>query len=126
MKKILSVWILLFSFIPVFSQAITDEIITAIEAGNSKQLSGYFHETIELKMFEEVYLVSKPQAERILEKFFEENKPGAFIVNFNGSRQGSKYGLGSLITGKGFFRINMYFMEKKKEKTIYFLSIEKE
>lgn len=100
-------------------------IVHAFEKGDAKALSAYFNDNIELKILKQEYITSKNQATRIMQEFFKENPPISFKVNYEGTKQDSKYGLGTLSTTKSSFSINIYFMEGKKEKIIYFLSIEK-
>jgi hypothetical protein len=100
-------------------------IIHAFEKGNAKELAHYFHTNLELKLPDEEYIASKNQATRILQDFFTEYPPVSFKVDFEGSKQDSKYGLGTLVSRQASFRVNINFMEGRKEKIIYSLSIEK-
>jgi len=102
------------------------EITDAFRVGDAKVLATYFNDNLELKIIDKSYMTSDKQAERIIEKFFKEHPPTSFVVNFNATRQGSKYGLGSLLTEKGSFRVNIYFLDDSPDKKIYLLSIEKE
>mgnify|MGYP005857176367 CR=1 FL=1 len=114
------------SFLNVTGQEIPSEITDAFRVGDAKVLATFFHDNLELKIIDKSYISSDKQAERILEKFFKEHPPTSFVVNFNATRQGSKHGLGSLITEKGSFRVNIYFLDNSPDQKIYLLSIEKE
>jgi len=124
MKKIFSI-VLLMAGLSGFSQMVPGGIIHAFENGDARELSAYFNENLELQLPGENHVTSKNQATRIMQDFFKENEPLSFKVTYEGKKQDSKYGLGTLVTRKGTFRINIYFMEGKKEQTIYYLSIEK-
>lgn len=125
MKK--SVIILLFlSFATAgFSQLVPGGIIHAFEVGDAKELSNYMSNNIELKILEEINVASKNQAVRLLQDFFKSNKPTSFSVSYEGSKKDSRYGMGTLKTKKGNFKVNLYFMDGGKKKLIYYLSIEK-
>lgn len=108
-----------------FSQLVPEGIINAFEKGNARELSQFFHDNLEIKLLDKEYVTSKNQASRIIQKFFEEYPPISFKLDFEGTKQDSKYSLGTLKSQKASFRVNLYFMEGKKDKIIYFLSIEK-
>jgi hypothetical protein len=104
---------------------VPEELVKAFEKGDSQVIAGYFHDNIEMHILADVYITSKNQASRILQNFFKEYEPVSFKVNYEAKKADSKYGLGTLVTNKGTFHINLYFMEGKKEKIIYYLSVEK-
>lgn len=100
-------------------------MVQAFGNGDAKKIAEYFHDNLEMKILEDVHITSKNQATRILQDFFKDYPPTSFKVTYEGTKQDSKYGIGTLSTKKGSFRINLYFMEGRKEKIIYYLSIEK-
>ena len=108
-----------------FAQMVPDDIIQAFEKGNARQLAEYFNNNIEMEILGEEYVTSKNQAARILQDFFKKHPPVSFKITYEGVKKDSKYGLGTLKCRKDTFHVNLYFMEGRKEKTIYFLSIEK-
>lgn len=79
-----------------------------------------------MSILEEEYETSKIQATRILENFFKTHKATAFTVSFEGTKEQSKYAIGTLKTEKGNFRVNLFFLDKDDKRLIYYLSIEKE
>lgn len=109
----------------ISAQMITKDIVNAFEKGDAKEIAAHFHDNLELQVLDKVHITSKNQASRILQDFFKENKPVSFTVNYEGIKQGAKYGLGILETKEGKYRINLYFMDGQKEKQIYQLTIEK-
>ena len=108
-----------------YTQMVPDGIVHAFEKGDARALSKYFNTNLEIKLLDEEYVSSKNQASRIIQEFFKEYPPVSFKVDYEKSRKDSKYGLGTLVTKNNSFHVNLYFMEGKKEKIIYFLSIEK-
>ncbi|MEX0987386.1 MAG: DUF4783 domain-containing protein [Bacteroidales bacterium] len=125
MKKFFLISILLLAGYAGITQVVSDKIIQAFESGDAKELATYFHNNLEMKILNKEQVASKNQATRIIQEFFKEYPPVSFKINYEGTQQDSKYGLGTLETGKGSFRINLYFMEGRTEKIIYYLSIEK-
>lgn len=125
MKQYFCIIIIIISSLSIFSQQVPDGIIHAFEKGDAKELTLYMHDNIELKILEKEYVTSKNQASRIIEKFFHDYPPLSFKVNYDGSKKESNYSLGKLKSQKALFNVNLYFMEGKKNRTIYYLSIEK-
>jgi hypothetical protein len=125
MMRYLMTFILLVAALNSNAQMVPKEIIKAFEEGNAKQLAAYFHNNLEMQILKEEYVTSKNQAVRIMQDFFKENPPLSFQLKYEGTKQDSKYGLGTLVTRKGTFNVNLYFLEGRKEKIIYSLTIEK-
>lgn len=91
---------------------INDDIANAIRSGNSKELSKYFGDNIELKIldFEEIY--SKAQAELIIKDFFKKHTVESFFLSHRSTpKNDAMYAIGTLQTNKGKFRT--YFFIKK-------------
>jgi len=61
-----------------------------------------------------------------MESFFKKHKPTEFKVSFEGTKEQSKYAIGTLSTKEGTFRVNLFFINKQGLRLIYYLSIEKE
>jgi hypothetical protein len=95
------------------SAQIPDGIIQSLKTGNEKTLAEYFNQNIELVVLDEDNVCSKAQAQQIVGKFFSDNSPEAFSINHQGGKEGAQYVIGTLLTGKGSFRI--YFLLKKNE-----------
>lgn len=123
-KQFLLYFFLLFTTIG-FSQMVPEGMVKAFEKGDAKTIAEFFHDNIEIHILDDVYITSKNQAIRILQNFFKEYAPVSFSINYEAKKEDSKYGLGTLVTKNGTFRINLYFLEGRKEKIIYYLSIEK-
>ena len=61
-----------------------------------------------------------------MENFFKTHTPTEFKVSFDGTKEQSKYAIGTLKTKDGTFRVNMFFLNKQDQRMIYYLSIEME
>lgn len=90
---------------------IPDEILQSLKTGNSKTLSEYFNQNVEMVVLENDNVYSKAQAQQIVNKFFSSNPPENFTLIHQGGKEGAQYVIGNLITGKGTFRV--YFLLKK-------------
>jgi len=110
----------------VWGQTVPDGLVDAMAKGNATAMSAYFHLSLEMSILEEDYESSKNQATRIMESFFKKHKPTGFTVSFEGTKEQSKYAIGTLSTQEGTFRVNLFFINKDGKRLIYYLSIEKE
>jgi len=90
---------------------VPDEIVQSFKTGDSKTLSGYFNENVEMVVLENDNVYSKAQAQQIVSKFFNNNSPENFNVIHQGGKEGAQYVIGNLVTNKGSFRV--YFLLKK-------------
>jgi len=107
-------------------QTVPRELAEAIAAGDAGRMADFFHESLEMTILEKDHMASKNQAVRIMESFFKENKPSGFTISFEGTKEKSRYAIGSLATDNGVFRVNLFFLNKENRRLIYYLSIEKE
>ncbi len=110
----------------VLGQTVPAKLTEAIGKGDATAMSAWFHQSLEMTILEEKYETSKNQASRILESFFKSHTPSGFTISFEGTKEQSKYAIGTLNTSAGKFRVNMYFLTKEGQRLIYYLSIEKE
>lgn len=111
-----------------FAQVPAD-IVVSFNTGNSKLLSGFFNQNVELVVLDNDNVYSKAQAEQIVNSFFSSFKPlktNAFSVIHNSGKEGAKSVIGKLKTAKGDFRV--YFLLKKdgSKEYIHQLRIEKQ
>ncbi len=127
MQRLISILLLyVVTLIPVAGQTVPADLVDAIKKGDASRMSAYFHESLEMTILEKDYVASKNQASRIMESFFKKHNPTDFKVSFEGTKEKSKYAIGSLKTTDGTFRINLFFLNKQNVRLIYYLSIEKE
>jgi hypothetical protein len=110
----------------VWGQTVPEGLVNAMAKGDATAMSAYFHLSLEMSILEEDYETSKNQATRIMESFFKRNTPTGFTVSFEGTKEQSKYAIGTLSTKEGTFRVNLFFINKDGDRLIYYLSIEKE
>ncbi|MDF1572085.1 MAG: DUF4783 domain-containing protein [Bacteroidales bacterium] len=125
MMRFVMIPALLFVVMNGISQTVPTGITEAFVKGNAKQLAEYFHDNLEMKILKEEYVTSKNQASRIMQDFFKKNQPLSFHLEYEGTEKDTRYGLGTLVTRKGSFSVNLYFLDGSKKKIIYSMSIEK-
>ena len=113
-------------FLPVAGQTVPGALAEAIGKGDATRMSAFFHQSLEMNILDNEYEASKNQATRIMENFFKKHTPTEFKVSFEGTKEQSKYAIGTLTTKDGAFRVNMFFVNKNGDRLIYYLSIEKE
>jgi hypothetical protein len=127
MNRLITIFLLkVLLLLPLMGQTVPPELVKAISEGNASRMSEYFHQSLEMTILEKDYDASKVQATRIMESFFKNHPPTEFTISFEGTKDQSKYAIGSLRTKDGVFRVNMFFLNKEGERMIYYLSIEKE
>lgn len=114
LKRLLFTLFFISGFIIISNQLkaqVPDEIIQSLKTGDSKTLSEYFNQNVEMVVLENDNVYSKAQAQQIVSKFFSNNSPENFIVIHQGGKEGAQYVIGNLATNKGTFRV--YFLLKK-------------
>lgn len=116
-----------FMIFPTHIQAqIPDEILTSFKNGDSKTLSEYFNQNVELVVLENDNVYSKAQAQQIVSKFFSSNTPESFNIIHQGGKEGAKYVIGNLKTNNGSFRIYFLLKSNDEKNYIHQLRIEKQ
>jgi len=90
---------------------ITDEIALAVKSGNSKEISAYFTDNIDLKVLQQEDVYSKAQAELIVKDFFTKHTVKSFEIDHRSVKNDTRFAIGKLDTSAGKFRV--YFLIKK-------------
>ncbi len=108
-----------------------DDIIekskTLIKTGNSKELSRYFNDLIDLGFDGERASYSKIQAEFVLRDFFKKYPPVDFqFVHKGSSKEGLIYTIGNYTHTNGSFRVLIYIKQFKGNFLIDYLDFSKE
>ena len=127
-KKSLFTLFLIF-LITVFSNQVKaqvpDEIIQSLKTGNSKTLSEYFNQNVEMMVLKNDNIYSKAQAEQILNKFFDSNSTERFLIIPQGGKE-DQYVIGNLVTNKGTFRVTFLLKKNKGKDYIHLFRIEEQ
>ncbi|MCD6355202.1 MAG: DUF4783 domain-containing protein [Prolixibacteraceae bacterium] len=129
MKKIFYSFLFFFGLL-IATQAtqaqIPDDIILSLKAGNSKTLSNYFNQNVELVVLDNDNVYSKAQAQQIVGNFFSKFHPVGFSVIHTGGKEGAKYAIGNLKTSNGNFRVYFLLKQNQGKAYIHQLRIEKQ
>jgi hypothetical protein len=128
MKKIKKIIFLLLITNSIFAVEIYDDIANAIRNGDSRQLSSFFGNNIDLTITDQENVYSKAQAELILKDFFSKNPPKTFnILHKGASPEGIQYAIGNLVTTNGkSFRTSFYVKSVGGKSVLKELRIENE
>ena len=107
MKLLFITLISLFSF--SFSlQDITDEVANALKQGNTAELVKSFSEKISIKVLNQEDLLSKAQAQAVIEDFFSKHKVKGYQTSHTSIVNGNQQFItGTLDTNNGKFRISI-------------------
>jgi hypothetical protein len=110
MKKSILICSIPLLLLSAFTQDSFDQLAAAIRTGNAHRISEYFGATVDFNLLEKEDVYGKGQAELMLRDFFAKNPPRDFqLVHQGKSPEGTKYGIGNLISTNGKnFRISFY------------------
>jgi hypothetical protein len=95
-----------------------DEVIGALRAGNSAQLSAYFDDNVELTLPDKSDSYSKAQAQLIIKDFFGNNGVRGFELKHKGDSPGGQFCIGTLQTSAGNFRTNVFMKTKNGREVV--------
>ena len=127
MKNLLFLFLLFTGFTPAPVADVSDDIATAIRAGNAVAISKYFASSVDLKVLEQENIYSKAQAELILKDFFSKHTLKNFsIAHKSALKNDSQFAIGTLETTSGKFRINFVMKTIGSASTITQFRIERE
>lgn len=129
MKKLIFVWGVLvasgmFTAFSVMAGPFED-VVSAIKQGKVDSLSKHLDTNVEINMLGKPDSYSKAQAEIILKDFFSKNTVKSFeIIHKGGQEGGSQFGIGTLVTANGTFRVSFFLQKKGKTFVLNELRIE--
>lgn len=123
---ILSIAILSSAFKPWAGpeQDLFNELSNNFKQGNVKEIAKYFANTVDVTLPNSEDQYSKSQAEIVLKNFFTQHPPSSFNLEHQGASNNGKYMVGSLVTGKGTFKVYVFVKDIGGQKSISELKIE--
>ena len=87
---------------------ITDDVANALKQGNSSELVKNFAEKISIKILNQEDLLSKSQAQAVIEDFFSKHKVKSYQTSHTSIVNGNQQFItGTLDTNNGKFRISV-------------------
>ena len=107
MKALIILFISLFSF-SFTSRDITDDVANALKQGNASELVKHFAEKVSIKVLNQEDLLSKPQAQVLIEDFFSKHKVKSYQTSHTSIVNGDQQFItGALDTNTGKLRISI-------------------
>lgn len=108
-----------------FQGDIVDELSEHFRSGNSKEISKYFSNSVELIINDEEDVYSKAQAEQILRDFFSKHSPSkSTVVHLINTNPNFRFGIISLVTKSGKFRVSITLKKSSSSFSITELRVE--
>jgi Domain of unknown function (DUF4783) len=108
---VLTLPLILFSFTFKPSYSI-DEVVSAIRAGNSTELSKYFDNRVDIALPDKSDTYSKAQAEMIVRDFFNSKGVTGFELKHKGENGGAQFCVGILRTRTGDYRTHLFMKQR--------------
>ena len=123
-----NITILLIWLIPLMLLAqdeVPENVWNALKVGDSKEISKYFGNTVELTIIDKPAVYSKVQAEIILKEFFAKHTAVNFsLIRKNTQAEKSKYAIGSMNTSNGDFIVYFFIVQMNGMSYVQELKIE--
>ncbi len=110
---VLALSLVLFSFTnkPTYYYSI-DEVVSAIRAGNSTELSKYFDNRVDIALPDKSDTYSKAQAEMIIRDFFNSKGVTGFELKHRGENGGAQFCVGILKTRNADYRTHLFMRQR--------------
>ncbi|HEY0678808.1 MAG TPA: DUF4783 domain-containing protein [Chitinophagaceae bacterium] len=106
---VLALSLVLFSFKPLYS---IDDVVAAIRAGNSAELSKYFDNRVDIALPDKTDTYSKAQAEMIIRDFFNSKGVIGFELKHKGENGGAQFCVGILKTRNAEYRTHLFMRQR--------------
>ena len=107
MKALVILFISLFSFSFTLKD-LTDDVANALKQGNAAELVKHFAEKVSIKVLNQEDLLSKSQAQALIEDFFNKHKVKSYQTSHTSIVNGDQQFItGSLDTSTGKYRISI-------------------
>lgn len=109
LRLVLCVFLPIFTLPPasILAQE-TAGIEQALASGSAKDLAVYFGSTVDIKLIDTQNVYGSAQAVALLEVFFKNHQPSSFTVLHRGSRDARSFLVGTLVTSREEFRVNLF------------------
>jgi hypothetical protein len=92
--------------------------VRALQAGSSSDIARYFDDNVELTIPGKSDNYSKAQAQVILKDFFSNNSVKGFELKHKGESPGGHFCSGTLQTGGGNFRTNVFMKIRNNSEVV--------
>jgi hypothetical protein len=117
-------FLLMLAAVTTFGQ-IPVQIVNGLKTGDSRSVSAYFNENVELVVLDRENVCSQAQGEQIMRDFFSKYKPSDFKITYQGGDD-APYAIGKMPTSGGNFRIYLLLKSIGNSPKIVQLRIERD
>jgi hypothetical protein len=94
--------------VAAIGQDTLESVIGALKNGNASQLAARFEKELTLTLPDQSSQLSKAQAQAAITKFFSNHPVTGFELKHRGNAPGGAFAIGTLLTEKGQFRVNVF------------------
>ena len=94
--------------------------------GDAEKLSAWFYDTVELSVENEDAVMSRNQACRMMDAFFERHRPESFQIYHSASKSQVKCVVGKMVAGGENFNVSIFASDRGRGFMIQKLQIQKE
>lgn len=102
-----------------------NQIGSALKQGNAEELAFHLAPTVSIGLNRVEKTYSRPQAQQVLQAFFDKNRVTDFVYRHSGkSEHKDQFNVGTLTTEKGIYRITYFLIQAPKGNKIKRLRIE--
>ncbi|MBS9768895.1 MAG: DUF4783 domain-containing protein [Flavobacteriaceae bacterium] len=126
MKKILLIFIVIFSVSVTLMANLPSGISKGFKSADAQELSKYFEPTLELSVNGKQSMYSKAQATQVLRDFFNANNPTGLVEKHSGGRGNSQFSVFAFSTGTDKYRATVFFKGSGEDAKISQITIEKD
>ncbi|MCI4668326.1 MAG: DUF4783 domain-containing protein [Bacteroidia bacterium] len=85
-----------------------NEVVESLTNSDSDRLSGYFGDQVELVILGKNQVLSRTQAQYVMERFFSKFPFSSFNTLHQGEASGTLYALGEYRSSAGTFEVNIF------------------
>ena len=107
------------------TNTIKTDILNGFKTGKASALAKYFPANVDINILGKSNLYSKSQGQQVLTTFFTQNKPNGFEVIHEGQSNGTKYFIGTYISGSTKYRVTVNVKSVSGSDKISSISIER-
>lgn len=113
--------------LPSEIEQVAESIVDAFKSGDAKLLSDFLNTSVEIATPSGEGIYSKTQAERVMQRFFTQNKPvNTTVIHKGDSNAGSSFIVLSFKTEKQNYRITVFLKQINSEVKIQEIDIVKQ
>ena len=110
--------------VAAIGQDTLESVIGALKNGNANQLAARFEKELTLTLPDQSSQLNKAQAQAAITKFFSNYPVTGFELKHRGNAPGGAFAIGTLLTEKGQFRVNVFMSPRGPKEGVRELRIQ--